>query len=108
MNTLNLLRTFPLLLTLLLAGPLAAQEVLTNEHLIQMANQIAQYHEAFPEHAEAIEGIYTHLRRFWEPRMRTAIYAYLDQHHGEGLHPLVLEPKGGPVETIEADAIHLT
>jgi hypothetical protein len=37
MNTLNLLRTFPLLLTLLLAGPIAAQEVLTNEHLIQMA-----------------------------------------------------------------------
>jgi hypothetical protein len=37
MNTLNLLRTFPLLLTLLLAGPLAAQKVLTNEHLIQMA-----------------------------------------------------------------------
>ncbi|MBK6420879.1 MAG: formate dehydrogenase subunit delta [Gemmatimonadetes bacterium] len=64
---------------------------MNTEHLIQMANQIAQYHEAFPEHAEAIEGIYTHLRRFWEPRMRTAIYAYLDQHHGEGLHPLVLE-----------------
>jgi formate dehydrogenase subunit delta len=61
------------------------------EHLVQMANQIAQYHEAFPNHAEAIEGIANHLRRFWEPRMRSAIYAHLDQHRGEGLHPLALE-----------------
>ncbi len=51
---------------------------MNTEHLIQMANQIAQYHEAFPEHAEAIEGIYTHLRRFWEPRMRRELLAHLD------------------------------
>jgi len=64
---------------------------MNTEHLIQMANQIAQYHEAFPVHAEAVEGVFTHLRRFWEPRMRTAIYAHLDAHRGEGLHPLALE-----------------
>lgn len=64
---------------------------MNTEHLIQMANQIAQYHEAFPNHAEAVDGVANHLRRFWEPRMRVAIYAHLDQHRGEGLHPLALE-----------------
>ena len=64
---------------------------MNTEHLVQMANQIAQYHAAFPDHAEAVDGIATHLRRFWEPRMRRAIYVHLDEHRGEGLHPLALE-----------------
>lgn len=64
---------------------------MNTEHLVQMANQIAQYYAVFPNHAEALDGVATHLRRFWEPRMRTAMYAHLDQHRGEGLHPLALE-----------------
>lgn len=62
-----------------------------SEHLVQMANQIGLYHAAFPDHREAVDGVYLHIRRSWEPRMRKALYAHLDQHAGEGLHPLVLE-----------------
>jgi len=61
------------------------------EHLVQMANQIAQYHEAFPDHAEAVDGVAGHIRKFWEPRMRAAIYEYLDATGGKGLHPLARE-----------------
>jgi formate dehydrogenase subunit delta len=61
------------------------------EHLIQMANQIGLYHDAFPNHKDAVDGVFSHLRRSWEPRMRTAIYQHLDQHGGAGMHPLVLE-----------------
>jgi len=61
------------------------------EHLVQMANQIGLYHAAFADHQEAVEGVFSHLRKFWEPRMRTAIYRHVDQHGGAELHPLVLE-----------------
>ncbi len=60
-------------------------------HLVQMANQIAEYHAVFPKHEEAVDGVANHLRRFWEPRMRSAIYEHLDGHKGAGLHPLVIE-----------------
>jgi formate dehydrogenase subunit delta len=35
-----------------------------------------------------VEGIATHIRKFWEPRMRNAILAHLDAG-GAGLDPKV-------------------
>jgi len=45
--------------------------------LVTMANQIAAFHRRLPQEAAAIE-VAAHLQRFWEPRMRQAIYAHLE------------------------------
>ena len=58
------------------------------EHLVKMANQIGQFFRAEPDRASAVAGIETHLRRYWEPRMRKAIVQHLEQG-GEGLEDLV-------------------
>jgi formate dehydrogenase subunit delta len=60
-------------------------------NLIQMANRIGQFFEAMPDAAEARRETATHLRKFWEPRMRRELFAHLDATGGEGLRPLVLE-----------------
>ena len=61
------------------------------DHLVHMANRIGEFFQAMPERSEAMEGIATHLKRFWEPRMRQALAAHVDQHGGQGLMPLVRE-----------------
>lgn len=61
------------------------------DNLLRMANRIGDFFEAMPEPDEARDGIANHLRRFWEPRMRSEILAYIDRSGGEGLHPMVLE-----------------
>lgn len=57
------------------------------EPLVKMANDIADYFASEPDRAAAVAGIATHLRRFWEPRMRTRIVAHLDAG-GDGLGDL--------------------
>ena len=59
--------------------------------LVKMANAIGAFFEADPDPARAVAGVADHLRRFWEPRMRRALYGWLDEHGGEGLRPLVRE-----------------
>ena len=49
------------------------------ESLVRMANQIGTFFEAMPDREEALEGIAHHLKRFWEPRMRRALLAHVDQ-----------------------------
>ncbi|GMV28881.1 MAG: hypothetical protein AMXMBFR59_10060 [Rhodanobacteraceae bacterium] len=61
------------------------------ERLVDMANDIARYFASEPERDEAITGIATHLKRFWEPRMRTALMAHCRATQGEGLHELARE-----------------
>lgn len=60
------------------------------EKLARMANQIGAFFEAEPDRSDAIEGVTSHLRRFWEPRMRRDLYRLLDTG-GDGLSPLVRE-----------------
>ncbi|WP_114392770.1 formate dehydrogenase subunit delta [Oleisolibacter albus] len=57
--------------------------------LVRMANQIASYFGAYPE-AEAVPEIASHIRSFWDPRMRSALLAHVETG-GEGLDPLVLK-----------------
>ena len=52
--------------------------------LVKMANEIAAFFAAEPERKVALEGIASHLKRFWEPRMRREIFAVLDQG-GQGM-----------------------
>jgi formate dehydrogenase subunit delta len=59
--------------------------------LVKMANDIGAFFEADPDPARAVAGVADHLRRFWDPRMRRALYAWLDESGGAGLRPLVLE-----------------
>ena len=60
--------------------------------LVRLANRIGDFFTAFPDRDEAIDGIAQHLRKFWEPRMRRRLYAYLDgPAAGAGLEPLVRE-----------------
>jgi len=55
------------------------------EQLVKMANQIASFFEAYPDKELAVAEITNHLSKFWEPRMRKQIIAYV-QGGGEGLH----------------------
>jgi formate dehydrogenase subunit delta len=64
---------------------------MNGEKLIRMANQIGAFFEAMPDHAEAVDGVANHLRRFWEPRMREALLAYIATHGDSGLKPTVRE-----------------
>jgi formate dehydrogenase subunit delta len=48
-------------------------------HLVKMANDIGAFYEALPDRNEAISSIATHLKNFWEPRMRREIIAYTNR-----------------------------
>ncbi|MBF6615375.1 MAG: formate dehydrogenase subunit delta [Candidimonas sp.] len=50
------------------------------DHLIKLANRIGYFFEAMPDRAEGLEGIANHIQKLWEPRMRIAILAFLEQH----------------------------
>ncbi|MCM1966675.1 formate dehydrogenase subunit delta [Streptomyces sp. ZAF1911] len=58
----------------------------------RMANDIAAHHGHLTPGAAA-EAIAGHLGLFWDPRMRTRLYAYVDAG-GDGLHPLVVAAVG--------------
>jgi len=57
------------------------------ERLVSMANQIAVFFE-HEEPAKAVERTADHLRKYWDPRMRTAIVAHL-KSGGAGLDAVV-------------------
>ncbi len=57
--------------------------------LVTMLNQIADFHRRQPSETAAAE-VARHMERFWEPRMRRAIYAHLDLG-GEGLSDISRE-----------------
>jgi formate dehydrogenase subunit delta len=59
------------------------------DKLVYMANQIGKFFTSQgPD--KAVAGIAQHIARFWDPRMRAAIFAHLDAG-GAGLDPVVLE-----------------
>ncbi|WP_374662967.1 formate dehydrogenase subunit delta [Inhella sp.] len=64
------------------------------QNLIHMANRIADFFAAMPAHEDAVDGVATHLRKFWEPRMRLALKQAVAAGEAEGLHPLVREAVG--------------
>jgi formate dehydrogenase subunit delta len=55
------------------------------DRLIYMANQIVKFF-ASQGHGKAVPGIAEHIRKFWDPRMRSAIVAHLERG-GAGLDP---------------------
>ena len=53
--------------------------------LTYMANQIGRFFQS-QGHDRAVPGIAEHIRNFWDPRMRKAIFAHLEAG-GAGLDP---------------------
>lgn len=64
---------------------------MNREHLIHMANQIGTFFESQPDRAEALEGIATHLKKFWDPRMRREFLQLVDSDGSAGINAMVLE-----------------
>jgi len=60
------------------------------DRLVYMANQIGKFFEV-QRADEVVPGIANHIKKFWDPRMRQAIFASIDANGGEGLDPPVLE-----------------
>jgi formate dehydrogenase subunit delta len=59
------------------------------DRLPYMANQIGKFFRS-QGHDKAVAGIADHIRKFWDPRMRKAIFAHLDAG-GADLDPSVRE-----------------
>jgi formate dehydrogenase subunit delta len=59
----------------------------TSEKLVYMANQIGKFFSSQGGDV-AVAGTAEHIRKFWDPRMRAAIFAHLDKG-GAGLDPTV-------------------
>jgi formate dehydrogenase subunit delta len=62
---------------------------MSHDKLVYMANQIATFFQSQPP-GEAKAGVADHINKFWEPRMRTQLFAVIDGG-GAGLSPLLLE-----------------
>ena len=60
-----------------------------NQHLIRMGNQIATFFDSMPERDEAMLDLASHLRKFWEPRMRKSLLSQFDAGDTASLHPLL-------------------
>lgn len=58
----------------------------TSDKLVYMANQIGKFFVTQGPDKASI-AIAEHLRKFWDPRMRAAIIAHLDDAGGAGLDP---------------------
>lgn len=59
------------------------------DNLIVMANRIGDFFVAQPDRDEALAGIADHLKKFWEPRMRSQILAAVGTESGAGLSEIV-------------------
>ncbi|MBT2790858.1 MULTISPECIES: formate dehydrogenase subunit delta [Paraburkholderia] len=55
------------------------------QNLIDMANRIGDFFDSMPDREEAVTGVADHIRRFWEPRMRRALLAALDNPDASGI-----------------------
>ncbi|SCB60363.1 formate dehydrogenase subunit delta [Rhizobium aethiopicum] len=61
----------------------------TKSKLVYMANQIATFFKSQPAD-EAVQGVATHINKFWEPRMRRQLFEILEKEEN-GLDALVLQ-----------------
>ena len=75
-------------------------------HLVAMANDIANFFHAEPDRNAALDGVVSHLRRFWEPRMRRQIVAHLHATGGDDLNELARAAVTRLAQTDPAQAAH--
>lgn len=67
--------------------------------LVTMANDIAAFFDSASDAGQASQSVATHLRRYWDPRMRKKIVEYVASG-GEGLVPIARSA----VELLAAEA----
>lgn len=60
--------------------------MMSPDKLVYMANQIGKFF-AHEGEEKAVASVADHIAKFWDPRMRTAIFAHLDTG-GAGLDPV--------------------
>jgi formate dehydrogenase subunit delta len=60
------------------------------DHMIKMANEISSFWQGEVGDAAPNE-VATHLKRYWEPRMRAQMIAYYEERHGAGLSDVALK-----------------
>jgi formate dehydrogenase subunit delta len=58
------------------------------ERLVSMANDIGAFFNAEADKAVAAQSVATHIKRYWDPRMRREIVTHY-RDGGAGLDPLV-------------------
>jgi formate dehydrogenase subunit delta len=61
------------------------------QYLVDMMNDISAFFDSESGHAEAPNSVASHVSRFWEPRMRREIIAYLQKSGGTGLSDVSLK-----------------
>ena len=61
------------------------------DHMIKMANEISSFWQGEVGEAAASAEVATHLRRYWEPRMRAQMITYFEERHGAGLSDVALK-----------------
>lgn len=69
------------------------------DHLVKMANEIGSFFAGASPPEQAPRDIATHIKRYWEPRMRKAMLAHFSQG-GAGLSPVARRA----VELLAAEA----
>ncbi len=50
-----------------------------DRHLVQMANDIARFHQSFPED-EAMQLVSEHINKSWAPSMREKLFEEFQEH----------------------------
>lgn len=60
-------------------------------NLVHMANRIGEFFAPLADRREALDGIATHVRRYWAPRMRRQIFEQIDGGTASELSELVRE-----------------
>lgn len=63
-----------------------------HNNLIRMANRIGEFFDVMPDRDEALEGVANHIHKFWEPRMRNALLAWIDAHPAGQADEIELRP----------------
>jgi NADH-dependent formate dehydrogenase delta subunit FdsD len=85
------------------------------DHLIKMANEIGSFWEGEVGEHKAANDVATHLKRYWEPRMRNQMITYFEQREGAGLSDvakravalLASQAKAAPASVGDASAAPL-
>jgi formate dehydrogenase subunit delta len=81
----------------------------SGEHLVKMANDIGNFFNSEPDRTEAVAGVANHIAKFWTPRMRQKLGAYLKEHGDAELSELpraaikllAKQPPAAPVQPRE-------
>ena len=68
--------------------------VTTEQKLVYMANQIADFFASQGHEDRAVASTADHLRSFWDPTMMRRIFVHLHETGGQGLKPVALKAVG--------------